>query len=377
MNEQALKTEHTDNSYLPKQTSKFSIDQILGKLDSQQPKDVLLAIKNSREIEQLDDRSETNCLARNDNISFDSLINESVIETNETDLTKSKDTSLPPYCSSAPNILPMDLKESWNKKIFSTVIPQSSSNILQPMSNLSGLINCFYYSQFSQNIMQHQQNHSNNIEMSNRSSDFHHSITNNHIHPHGIFVKPKKKRSRAAFSHSQVLELERRFNFQRYLSGPERADLASSLKLTETQVKIWFQNRRYKTKRKQIIQECGGGCLGGGGSASGQPVMSGNSDNCSNDDEVNSDEDLIDEMDEENGGNSGYQSDDSESNNDKKKALSLNYEDYLKNEEAKNFNKVLILDYARQHQKIGTGAQFSDQFKSLANIKSKCSVKSF
>lgn len=66
----------------------------------------------------------------------------------------------------------------------------------------------------------------------------------------------RKKRSRAAFSHAQVYELERRFNQQRYLSGPERADLAHSLKLTETQVKIWFQNRRYKTKRKQLqLQE--------------------------------------------------------------------------------------------------------------------------
>lgn len=62
----------------------------------------------------------------------------------------------------------------------------------------------------------------------------------------------RKKRSRAAFSHSQVFELERRFNQQKYLSGPERADLAQALKLTETQVKIWFQNRRYKTKRKQL-----------------------------------------------------------------------------------------------------------------------------
>lgn len=48
--------------------------------------------------------------------------------------------------------------------------------------------------------------------------------------------RTRKKRSRAAFSHSQVFELERRFSHQRYLSGPERADLASLLKLTETQV---------------------------------------------------------------------------------------------------------------------------------------------
>ncbi|XP_070697521.1 NK3 homeobox 3 [Pempheris klunzingeri] len=64
-----------------------------------------------------------------------------------------------------------------------------------------------------------------------------------------------KKRSRAAFSHAQVYELERRFSAQRYLSGPERAELAGALKLTETQVKIWFQNRRYKTKRRQMAAE--------------------------------------------------------------------------------------------------------------------------
>ncbi|XP_035733117.1 homeobox protein Nkx-2.5-like [Vespa mandarinia] len=68
---------------------------------------------------------------------------------------------------------------------------------------------------------------------------------------HGQSLQSRKKRSRAAFSHAQVYELERRFAAQKYLSGPERADLARGLKLTETQVKIWFQNRRYKTKRRQ------------------------------------------------------------------------------------------------------------------------------
>ncbi|XP_061408649.1 LOW QUALITY PROTEIN: homeobox protein Nkx-3.2-like [Lethenteron reissneri] len=90
-------------------------------------------------------------------------------------------------------------------------------------------------------------------------------------------AKPRKKRSRAAFSHAQVFELERRFNQQRYLSGPERADLAAALKLTETQVKIWFQNRRYKTKRRQLglgpagaaELHAGGGGGGGGGAGGG------------------------------------------------------------------------------------------------------------
>ncbi|XP_023796492.1 homeobox protein Nkx-3.1 isoform X1 [Cyanistes caeruleus] len=45
------------------------------------------------------------------------------------------------------------------------------------------------------------------------------------------------KRSRAAFSHSQVIELERKFSHQKYLSAPERAHLARHLQLTETQLR--------------------------------------------------------------------------------------------------------------------------------------------
>ena len=48
----------------------------------------------------------------------------------------------------------------------------------------------------------------------------------------------------------QVYELERRFKQQRYLSAPEREALAQLIQLTPTQVKIWFQNHRYKCKRQ-------------------------------------------------------------------------------------------------------------------------------
>ncbi|KAK2840726.1 hypothetical protein Q7C36_012305 [Tachysurus vachellii] len=70
---------------------------------------------------------------------------------------------------------------------------------------------------------------------------------------HTQHLAQKQKRSRAAFTHLQVLELEKKFSRQRYLSAPERAHLAAALHLTETQVKIWFQNRRYKTKRRQQL----------------------------------------------------------------------------------------------------------------------------
>uniref|UniRef100_UPI00358E49AD homeobox protein Nkx-2.5-like isoform X2 n=1 Tax=Myxine glutinosa TaxID=7769 RepID=UPI00358E49AD len=64
--------------------------------------------------------------------------------------------------------------------------------------------------------------------------------------------RPRQRRKpRVLFSQAQVFELERRFKQQRYLSAPEREHLAALLKLTSTQVKIWFQNRRYKCKRQR------------------------------------------------------------------------------------------------------------------------------
>ncbi|KAM9810950.1 NK2 transcription factor related 7 [Neosynchiropus ocellatus] len=67
---------------------------------------------------------------------------------------------------------------------------------------------------------------------------------------HHCSRRPRRK-PRVLFSQSQVSELERRFRQQRYLSGPEREHLALVIKLTSTQVKIWFQNRRYKCKRQR------------------------------------------------------------------------------------------------------------------------------
>uniref|UniRef100_A0A1B6K8K0 Homeobox domain-containing protein n=1 Tax=Graphocephala atropunctata TaxID=36148 RepID=A0A1B6K8K0_9HEMI len=66
----------------------------------------------------------------------------------------------------------------------------------------------------------------------------------------GAGYEDRKKRARTAFTAAQIKLLEAEFEKSKYLSVSKRLQLSKALMLTETQIKIWFQNRRTKWKRK-------------------------------------------------------------------------------------------------------------------------------
>lgn len=62
----------------------------------------------------------------------------------------------------------------------------------------------------------------------------------------------KNKRIRTIFTPDQLTKLEKEFDQQQYMVGAQRLYLANTLKLSEAQVKVWFQNRRIKWRKDQI-----------------------------------------------------------------------------------------------------------------------------
>ena len=62
----------------------------------------------------------------------------------------------------------------------------------------------------------------------------------------------RPQRGRTVFSAKQLHELEKVFVTDQYISGQQRRRLSGQLGLTETQVRVWFQNRRIKWRKQKL-----------------------------------------------------------------------------------------------------------------------------
>uniref|UniRef100_A0A0L8H664 Homeobox domain-containing protein n=3 Tax=Octopus bimaculoides TaxID=37653 RepID=A0A0L8H664_OCTBM len=107
----------------------------------------------------------------------------------------------------------------------------------------------------SSNSNNNNNNNTNNSSNNNNNNNDDHNDNDNpkssSVNTPGNSIGAGKiRRARTAFTYEQLVALENKFKTTRYLSVCERLNLALSLSLTETQVKIWFQNRRTKWKKQ-------------------------------------------------------------------------------------------------------------------------------
>lgn len=153
-----------------------------------------------------------------------------------------------------------------------TITPSINSSFTSPFSSS---FSCSIQSQLQQQSQnQQQQTSSTNSTTTNLQLNKHTKINinqtqiNNYLNSlnsntgngggkmtHHHSINNKKKRNRTIFTNEQLQRLELEFERTQYMVGHDRLSLAAELKLNEVQVKVWFQNRRIKHRRNELVDK--------------------------------------------------------------------------------------------------------------------------
>ncbi|CAI2728124.1 unnamed protein product [Schistosoma spindalis] len=117
-------------------------------------------------------------------------------------------------------------------------------NRFQSTSKLSNIIDSSSELLLNNNDQNH--NHNNNEYLNDKQNDLNQLKKINKQNNNFC-------RNRTAFTDYQLICLEREFSQIQYLSRIDRIHLAQNLNLTEKQVKIWFQNRRVRWRKRNSL----------------------------------------------------------------------------------------------------------------------------